>query len=155
MSFIIDIGKVKIGVDNAYTNFAGAQCAALVQQAPLISGGQVPRTRFWRRGSRVKDLKWNEIAEGTVIATFDEMGNYPSERRHTGIYVSHDTKGILIIDQWATRPRAKPRTLLFKGGEIRQVDNGDFYWIVETDLTVSSQLTSNPFYALMHSTRFF
>lgn len=154
MPFIADVEQIKMGVDKAYTNFAGAQCAALVQQVPLLGGGTVPHTTTWRPGKKVKDLAWNEIAEGTVIATFTDDGRYPLERRHTAIYLSHDKDGILVIDQWVDSPKAKTRILVFRGGTTRTVDNGDFYWIVETELSLAGEVTNHPFYALMRSTRF-
>lgn len=154
MAFIADVEQAKMGVENAYTNFAGAQCAALVQQIPLVGGGTVPHTTTWRRGAKVKDLAWNEIAEGTVIATFTEEGLYPLERRHTAIYLSHDKNGILVIDQHVGRPFAKVRVLPFRGGTTRAVDNGDFYWIVETNLSLAGEVAKHPFYALMRAIRF-
>ena len=154
MPFIADIEKIKMGVDKAYTNFAGAQCAALVQNVPLLGGGTVPHTTTWRRGAKVKDLAWDEIAEGTVIATFTEEGLYPLERRHTAIYLSHDKNSILVIDQYVDRPYAKVRPLPFRGGTTRAVDNGDFYWVVETSLSLAGEVAKQPFYALMRSIRF-
>lgn len=154
MTFVADIEQIKMGVDQAYTNFAGAQCAALVQQVPLIGGGIVPHTTTWRRGVKVKDLAWNEITEGTVIATFTDDGKYPFERRHTAIYISHDKLAILVIDQYVDRPNAEVRPLTFRGGTTRAVDNGDFYWVVETDLSLAGQVKKHPFYSFMRSTRF-
>lgn len=141
MPFVVDTSKVKLNEENAYTNNWGAQCVALVQNVPVIGGGSVPRTSDWRKGKYVKELKAAEISNGTIIATFDENGKYPSTARHAAIYINHDEKGITVYDQWASRPKVLQRVLLYKGGENRQVDDGDYYWIVETDVTASLNLT--------------
>lgn len=136
MPFIIDVGRVKLNEENAYKNAFGAQCAALVQLAPVVRGNSVPLTRYWRRGTKVKDLTAAQIEKGTVIATFDQNGRYPTTERHTAIYISHDLTGITVIDQWTSKPYASERTLKYKGGSTRKVNDGDWYWLVETEETL-------------------
>ncbi len=136
MPFIIDVDKVKTGEENSneYSNQWGAQCAALVQQAKLKSGSlnHVPSTRSWKQGVKVQDVKASgAIEKGTVIATFDDKGKYPSSDRHTAIYLSHDTDGITVIDQWASKPYASQRVLKFKNGKKRNVNDGSYFWVVE------------------------
>jgi hypothetical protein len=136
MPFVIDVNRVKLDEANAYKNAFGAQCAALVQLTPLLRGTAVPVTRYWRRGVKVKDLAAAQIERGTDIATFDENGRYPSTQRHTAIYISHDLTGITVIDQWLAKPYASQRKLRYKGSSTRLVNDGDYYWIVETAETL-------------------
>ena len=136
MPFIIDVDKVKTGDKNSntYTNQWGAQCAALVQLAPLKSGGlnHVPSTRSWKQGVKVQDVTASgTIEKGTVIATFDSNGKYPSTDRHAAIYLSHDKDGITVLDQWASKPYASQRVLKFKNGKNRNVNDGSYFWVVE------------------------
>lgn len=86
-------------------------CAKL-PQLPL----QMPLTTYWRKGLHVlgndnavyqNGLKVSDraILKGTVIATFNNEGNYPqSGGRHAAIYLDQgkDKKGafIRVIDQW-------------------------------------------------------
>lgn len=142
MPFVIDASKVQLNVENAYANSKGnTECAAFVQMAALVGGGSVPRTADWRKGKYVKDLKADEITKGTVIATFDENGLYPGASRHVAMYVSHDENGITVYDQWNSQKKVLQRKLNYKESETRTVDNGNFYWIVETSATVSAGLT--------------
>lgn len=88
------------------------QCVALVQRyagAPLASS--------WREGDAV--VGHLSIARGTVIATFVD-GRYPNKSRgnHTGFFVSQDSGGVWIMDQWfsdTTKPLVSKRYLRRKG----------------------------------------
>lgn len=144
MPFVIDVDKVQLNVDNAYVNPWGTQCLALVQQAPLFMGTAVPLMKDMRRGAKVKDLATSQIKKGTAIATFDEDGKYPSTDRHGAIYISHDANGITVIDQWIGKPYASQRTLKYLGSEKRRVDDGDYYWIIESDATLAAAAPSGP-----------
>ena len=136
MAFVIDVDKVKTGDKNSnqYSNQWGAQCVALVQQAPLKTGSlnHVPATKSWKQGKKIQDITASGLIEkGTVIATFDSNGKYPSTERHAAIYQSHDAKGITVLDQWSTKPYASQRVIKFKNGKSRKVDDGSYYWVVE------------------------
>ena len=142
MPFVVDTSKVTLNTDGAYLNSKGdAQCVAFVQMATLIGGGSVPGTSQWRKGNYVKDLTANQIAKGTVIATFDENNLYPGDPRHAAVYISHNNIGITVYDQWKSRPQVKQRVLIYRESEVRQVDNGNWFWIVETEATVGLGLT--------------
>lgn len=142
MPFIVDVNKVQLNVEGAYKNDKGnTECVTFVQQATLKSGGHVPRTTDWRKGIYVKDAQDGEITQGTVIATFDENDRYPTERRHAAVYISKNDKGITVYDQWNSQKMVKQRTLFYKENETRQVDNGNFYWVVETEATLAAGLT--------------
>lgn len=145
MPFVIDVDKVKLNVENAYVNSWGTQCLALVQQAPLFIGTAVPLMKDMRQGVHVKELAPGEILKGTAIATFDENGKYPSTNRHGAIYLSHDANGITVLDQWVGKPYASQRTLKYLGSETRRVDDGDYYWVIESDETLlQARLRARP-----------
>lgn len=142
MPFQIQVDKVQLNVEEAYKNKKGnTECVTFVQQVPLVGGGSVPNTTTWRAGSYVKDCASGDIAKGTVIATFDENGVYPLTTRHAAMYVSHDDKGITVYDQWNSQKKVLQRILYYKESEVRAVDNGNFFWIVETEVTIAAGLT--------------
>lgn len=142
MPFVVDVNKVQVNVEDAYKNSKGnTECVAFVQMAALVGGGSVPRTSDWRKGKYVKDLKAGEIAKGTVIATFDDNGLYPGDNRHAAVYISHDDKGITVYDQWNSQKKVLQRVLYYKDSPNRAVDNGNFFWTVETAATVAAGLT--------------
>jgi hypothetical protein len=142
--FVIDVDKVVMDNDGYYSNEWGTQCLALVQQAPLLIGTSVPRMVDMRRGAKVKDLAPSQISKGTAIATFDENGRYPKTARHGAIFVSHDANGIVVIDQWVGKGWASQRTLKYLGSGTRRVDDGDWYWIIESEATLFVPGPSNP-----------
>lgn len=146
MPFIIDVEKIQL-TPGAYTGPWGTQCVALAQLGPPATGSQVPPgTSQWRRGISVKTAAPGVIAKGTVIATFTPAGMYPNKsegNRHTAIYLSHDSFGIRVIDQWDTKSTPSERTLTFVGSDTpRAVDKGDHYYVVETSLAVETGSTS-------------
>jgi hypothetical protein len=142
MPFLIQVEKVQLNVEGAYTNHKGnTECVTFVQQAPLTGGGSVPHTSTWRKGKYVKECAAGDIAKGTVIATFDENGVYPLSTRHAAMYVSHDDKGITVYDQWNSQKKVLQRILYYKESEVRAVDDGNFFWVVETEVTVAAGLT--------------
>lgn len=72
------------------------QCVAYVQAATLA-----PNTGSWKAGILVLNAAPGAIQKGTVIATMVE-GHYPNHAHgnHAAIYLSHDSQGIQVIDQW-------------------------------------------------------
>jgi hypothetical protein len=81
----------------------------------------------------VSDAKAADIARGTAIATFDDKGKYPSDAlgQHAAIYLSHDTNGITVLDQWNSQGEVKERTIRFNrpAGTRRSNDANTFYVI--------------------------
>jgi len=135
MPFIIDVSKI-VYQPGAYANAFGVQCVALVTGAPVKKGSKrAPGTSQWRNGIKVKTASPSDIAEGTVIATFTSAGTYPTRsegNRHAAVYVSHSENGIVVIDQWVSKPTASKRTLRYAGDDsARSVDKGDHYYVVE------------------------
>lgn len=140
MTYIIDVDKID-QTDNAYLSpiknkngeSIGTQCVALVQAAPPAAGSSnPPNTSLWRPGLWVRGSANGTIKKGTVIATF--LNNiYPTTSpRHAAVYLSHNEKGITVIDQWVGKPKpGNTRPLTYRGVDNRSVDNGDLYYVVE------------------------
>ncbi|MBS1796053.1 MAG: BPSL0067 family protein [Acidobacteria bacterium] len=142
MPFVVDVSKVQLNVEGAYKNGKGnTECVVFVQQAPLVGGGSVPGTSLWKKGKYVKDAKAGEIAKGTVIATFDDNGNYPADQRHAAVYISQDDNGITVYDQWNSQKKVLQRVLRYTESTTRSVNNGNFFWVVETAATVANAMT--------------
>jgi hypothetical protein len=103
-------------------NYCG-QCVSYVRTVcPTL-----PATDSWTKGKAVKDNQ--NIQPGTAIATFNESGKYYG---HAAIYVSQNTVGITVYDQWVALPGPKavgPRTL--RWGANGMVNNGDNFYVVE------------------------
>lgn len=134
MTYIIDVDK--IDSDNGYDEGYGHQCVALVKLGPPAAGSaNPPQTSLWHPGIWVHTAPQGSIKKGTVIATFlDNMypPGGPGKPRHAAVYLSHDDKGITVIDQWTSKPKpSNSRPLTFLGVSDRNVNNGDLYYVVE------------------------
>ena len=115
------------------TDMVGShQCVALVQTYT-----DAPTTLAWRQGEAV--LGNSALAKGTAIATFVN-GKYAnrSHGNHTARYLGQTVNGILVMDQWKTKPSrrvsARPirRKGKYKSGDyIQTVDNADAYFVIE------------------------
>ena len=87
------------------------QCVALVKEAT-----GAPATSAWSAGDPVRGNK--DITPGTAIATFQD-GKYCNKTdgsSHGAIYMSQDSSGIYVIDQWKGQP-AHARKIRFQGGK--------------------------------------
>lgn len=74
-------------------------------------------------------MKGASLAAGTVIATFDATGHY---RGHAAIYVSQNSTGILVYDQYVTPPHPKPiGPRLLRWGAHGHSNNGDNFHVVD------------------------
>lgn len=102
------------------------QCVALIQAV-----SDAVRTSEWKQGVKVLDTQPGEIAQGTVIATFDETGHYPLTQRHAAIYVSHTPAGIEVYDQWVKQGKVKKRIIRLKNLPARDVNDAKYYYVVE------------------------
>ncbi|MGL4439228.1 MAG: BPSL0067 family protein [Bosea sp. (in: a-proteobacteria)] len=109
------------------------QCVALLQHY-----GKLPQTSKWNAGATV--FGDQNIQKGTAIATFVD-GKYKSlpTGNHAAFYVSQDTKGVWIMDQWssdAAKPKVSMRHIKPKGSNsggtfIDPSNNADAYSIIE------------------------
>ena len=80
------------------------------------------------------NAKLGDIAQGTVIATFDENGKYPDTRRHAAIYFSHDKDGIWVYHQYkkGNRPNVVHKYKIEnKRLPERSTMDADYYYVVE------------------------
>lgn len=105
---------------------ANGQCVRFVQE---VAG--MPHTSRWQRGVKVRG---NAVARGTVIATFDpggSYGNHTDGRSHAACFLNEAAAGLEVIDQWSGQPVHR-RTIRFRGGEGRAVNDGDKFHVVET-----------------------
>jgi len=120
MSWIIEGAEEYCG-----QTVANGHCVRFVQVA-----GELPHTSHWRCGDKVRG---GEVEPGTVIATFDPNGRYGNHldgRSHAAIFLEERDEGLLVIDQWVGHPVAR-RTIRFRGGAGRAVNDGDAFSIVE------------------------
>ena len=108
------------------------QCVALVQHYALA-----PKTSLWTQGVQAKGSTM--LTKGTALATFVD-GKYPnkSHGNHAALYVSQDTTGIWVMDQWAgdtDKPTISKRRMKFKGmvgtAYIDPSNNGDAMYVIE------------------------
>ncbi len=100
-------------------------CVRLAQVA-----ADMPHTSQWRRGAKVRG---GNIPSGIVIATFDPGGHYENNTdgsSHAAILLSETPGGLRVIDQWVGHPVAE-RTIRFKGGDSKAVNDGDQFHVVE------------------------
>ena len=109
------------------------QCAVLVQWY-----AKVPLMKYWTAGDLVRGNA--TIKKGTAVATFVN-GEYPPAKGHHGhaaFYVSQDSLGVTVMDQWdsATKPKVSSRKMSFKGttkaGDFVDIqNNGDALYVIE------------------------
>jgi hypothetical protein len=84
-------------------------CAKLVQLSQPIG-----LTRHWREGIRVQGND-HLIDEGTAVATFED-GFYPNRDHdnHVAYYISQNTDGVLVMDQYSNKNDISQRRVEFK-----------------------------------------
>ncbi|HEY1441386.1 MAG TPA: BPSL0067 family protein [Mycobacterium sp.] len=120
MSFIIHEPEQYVG-----RVIANGHCVRFLQEA-----GRLPHTSQWRRGARVKNLS---LARGTCIATFDADGLYANDTAgasHAAVFLDQVSDGLVVYDCWVDQPVAQ-RTIRFKGGRDKPVNDGDQYHVIE------------------------
>lgn len=102
------------------------QCVAFIQAC-----AHAPTTATWRQGVKVKTADLATIASGTAIATFVD-GHYPNHAHgnHAAIYISHDSEGIQVWDQWSGQSVHR-RTIHYKGGHGSASNDGDQFYVIE------------------------
>jgi hypothetical protein len=117
-------------------SFAGqavgsGHCVAYVQQ----SAG-APHTSHWRRGVKVRG---SGAPAGTAIATFGgapaRYENRTDGSSHAAILIAEDSGGLRVWDQWRGHPVSQ-RTIRHKGGAGTANNDGDRFFVIETDETV-------------------
>jgi len=106
------------------TVVGNGQCVAYVKAT-----AGCPATAQWAEGDKVKG---NDIAKGTAIATFQngKYNNYTDGRSHAAIYISQNTEGLLVHDQW-TGQAVHERRIRFKNGASTPNNDGDAFCVIE------------------------
>ena len=101
------------------------ECAVLAQWF----NSAIPHTCHWRPGEQVS--KTRALVPGTVIATFNQNGDYVNRRGfHTAIYVGRDAQGITVIEQFHGLRAIRLHKYHF-GDPASKESNGDSYYVVE------------------------
>ncbi|MFH1897931.1 MAG: BPSL0067 family protein [Candidatus Desantisbacteria bacterium] len=102
------------------------ECVAFVQEA-----AKAPNTSSWKKGVAVRNKL--SLKKGTAIATFNKDGKYPnnSTGNHAAIYLSQNTNGIWVCDQWRKQGMVRTRLIRFKGGEGSPSNDGDAFFVIE------------------------
>lgn len=88
-------GTLASGYDGQIGQAIGSgECVALAQ-----ADSNVGLTKTWTPGEQAQG---NDLAPGTVIATFGDDGTYTNTpgQSHTAIYLRQDADGIWVEDQW-------------------------------------------------------
>lgn len=73
------------------------------------------------------------IRRGTAIATFDKNGKYPTDAlgKHAAIYLSHDAKGITVLDQWNKQGEVLKRTISVHRPHTPRMNSAKHYYVIE------------------------
>jgi hypothetical protein len=102
------------------------QCVALVQAVSMA-----PNTGSWHAGVQVLHSTPGTITKGTIIATMVD-DHYPNHAHgnHAAIYLSHDSNGIYVIDQWVGQP-AHYRTIHNHGDQGNPSNDAMRFYVVE------------------------
>lgn len=85
----------------------------------------LPQTSAWVPGDLVKTS--TTIAGGTIIANFDSTKKYMG---HAAVYVSKDSTGINVYDQWVTGTGKAVGPRKIRYGGTGSSNNGDLFYAV-------------------------
>jgi len=104
-------------------------CALFVQRV-----SRVGLTKTWRRGQRVRG---NNVPQHTIIATFINTpqgwryANRSNGTAHAAVFIRQEPGGLRVFDQWRGQP-VHQRTIQFRNGQGRPVNDGDAYHVILT-----------------------
>jgi hypothetical protein len=108
--------------------FGDGHCVAYVREVTTLG-----HTSTWRCGPKVRN---SAAPEGTIIATFGgdppRYQNKTDGSSHTAVLLEETPNGLRVLDQWLLHP-VQERVIRFKGGQGKPVDDGDQYYVVETE----------------------
>jgi len=129
MSYKLKVSEKDVFGKSKYVSPSGkTECVEFIRQST-----GAPETLVWKKGKKVSDANFGEIARGTAIATFDAKGKYPADGlgKHAAIYLEHNAHRILVLDQWNDQGEVKQRPILFNRpkGTKRSNDAETFYVI--------------------------
>jgi hypothetical protein len=127
MPYILKFKEDAVLGPKKYVNAKGnTECVEFVRQAT-----GAPDSKSWKPGIRVKEASSTAIPRGTAIATFDG-GAYPNDGlgKHAAIYLEHDEKRILVLDQWNAQGEVKKRPIWFDRPKASRSNNGDTFYVI-------------------------
>ncbi len=120
-----------VALRDSTTIYGDGSCVLLVQDSTVAG---VPHHSLWRQGPRVKGN--SAIPAGAAIASGWENGLYPSSKHHNhaAIYLSSNTAGLVVIDQWPgiDLKLFRPHTLRFGNMHNYPSNNGDVFYVILT-----------------------
>lgn len=130
MPYLMDVEEASVYGKRKFVNTKGhTECVEFVRQVT-----NAPQTSLWIRGRLVKSIKPGELARGTAIATFDDHSKYPTDSsgRHAAIYLSHDSRGIVVLDQWNSQGEVLQRVIRFhRPSGTKRSNDGDSFYVIE------------------------
>ncbi|CAM2718038.1 unnamed protein product [Rotaria socialis] len=114
-------GKIIISLFTTYSRMLllGDYCGECVSFVKKCTGDR-RATSQWRQGKRVRTTR---VPYGAAIATFPN-GKYSG---HAAIYISQDSVGIQVWDQWRGHTVSK-RTIRWNGTGLS--NNGDSFYVI-------------------------
>lgn len=130
MPYLMSVEEASVFGKRKFVNSKGhTECVEFVRQVT-----QAPGTSRWVRGRLVKSFKPGGLIRGTAIATFDEHSKYPTDGsgRHAAIYLSQDSYGIVVLDQWNSQGEVLQRTIRFQRPPgTKRSNDGDTFYVIE------------------------
>lgn len=130
MSYKLKVPEKDVFGKSKYVSAQGkTECVEFVRQST-----GAPQTTMWKRGKKVSDAKFGEIARGTAIATFDVNGKYPTDAlgKHAAIYLEHNVQRIFVLDQWNDQGEVKQRPIWFNRPKgTRRSNDADAFYVIE------------------------
>lgn len=130
MPYMLKVKEDDVFEEGKYKNTKGnTECVEFVRQTT-----DAPSTTLWKKGKKITDLANGSIKRGTAIATFDDNGKYPTDGlgKHAAIYLEHDSKRIVVLDQWKAQGVVKRREIKFgKAKGTSRSNDADTFYIIE------------------------
>jgi hypothetical protein len=129
MSYKLNISEEDVFGKSKFINSKGnTECVEFVRQAT-----GAPQTVLWKKGAMVFGASLSSITRGTAIATFNDSGKYPidGKGKHAAIYLSHDSLGIRVLDQWNKQGEVLERIIYFSSPSIPRSNAGKSFYVIE------------------------
>jgi len=130
MRYQLKIAENDVFGEGKFINSKGnTECVEFVRQTT-----GAPQTCLWKKGKKVSNAGIGEIPRGTVIATFDAEGKYPTDAhgKHAAIYLEHNAQSILVLDQWNDQGEVKLRNIWFNRPKgTRRSNDADTFYVIE------------------------
>lgn len=129
MSYQMTVDEKSVFQKAQFVNKLGhTECVEFVRQT-----SEAPQTTLWTKGDNVMEARVGSIRRGTIIATFDDRGRYPTDGkgRHAAVYLSHTAHGIEVLDQWNAQGRVLRRIIRLRAMDRPRSNAAQTFFIVE------------------------